>query len=63
MHHLIKWDYQSNKRLGSWQNTISRERDNMRLYLEDSPSLVRYLDNESLERIYRLARADGVHPT
>ena len=63
MHHLIKWDYPSNKRLGSWQNTISRERDNMRLYLEDSPSLVRYLDNESLERIYRLARADAMGET
>ena len=40
-----------------WQNTISREQDNIGLYLEDSPSLVRYLDNESLERIYRLACA------
>ncbi len=35
----------------------------MRLYLEDSPSLVRYLDNESLERIYRLARADAMRET
>jgi hypothetical protein len=42
LHHLLKWDYQSHKRSRSWQNTIGRERDNIGLYLEDSPSLVRY---------------------
>ena len=63
LHHLLKWDYQSHKRSRSWQNTIGRERDNIELYLEDSPSLVRYLDNESLKRIYRLARADAMRET
>ena len=63
LHHLLKWDYQSNKRSRSWENTIGRERDNIGLYLEDSPSLVRYLDNESLERIYRLACADAMRET
>jgi hypothetical protein len=63
LHHLLKWDYQSHKRSRSWQNTIGRERDNIELYLEDSPSLVRYLDNESLKRIYRLARADTMRET
>jgi hypothetical protein len=63
LHHLLKWDYQSDKRSRSWQNTIGRERDNIGLYLEDSPSLVRYLDNESLERIYRLALADAMRET
>ena len=63
LHHLLKWDYQSHKRSRSWENTIGRERDNIGLYLEDSPSLVRYLDHESLERIYRLARADAMRET
>lgn len=63
LHHLLKWDYQSHKRSRSWQNTIGRERDNIGLYLEDSPSLVRYLDTESLEKIYRLARADAMRET
>ena len=63
LHHLLKWDYQSNKRSRSWENTIGRERDNIGLYLEDSPSLVRYLDNESLEKIYRVARADAMRET
>ncbi|WP_271253149.1 DUF29 domain-containing protein [Pseudanabaena sp. Chao 1811] len=47
LHHLLKWDYQSHKRSRSWQNAIGRERDDIRLYLEDSPSLSRYLDNPS----------------
>jgi hypothetical protein len=63
LHHLLKWDYQSYKRSRSWQNIIGRERDNIGLYLEDSPSLVRYLDTESLEKIYRLARADAMRET
>ena len=63
LHHLLKWDYQSHKRSRSWQNTIGRERDNIGLYLEDSPSLVRYLDAESLEKIYRLAHADAMRET
>jgi hypothetical protein len=63
LHHLLKWDYQSHKRSRSWQNTIGRERDNIGLYLEDSPSLVRYLDNESLEKIYRVSRSDAMRET
>ena len=63
LHHLLKWDYQSDKRSRSWQNTIGRERDNIGLYLEDSPSLARYLDSESLEKIYRVARSDAIRET
>ena len=63
LHHLLKWDYQSHKRSRSWQNTIGRERDNIGLYLEDSPSLVRYLDNESLEKMYRVACSDAIRET
>jgi len=63
LHHLLKWDYQSHKRSRSWQNTIGRERDNIGLYLEDSPSLSRYLDNESLEKMYRVARSDAMRET
>jgi hypothetical protein len=63
LHHLLKWDYQSHKRSRSWQNTIGRERDNIELYLEDSPSLSRYLDKESLEKMYRVARSDAMRET
>lgn len=63
-HHLLKWDYQPQKRSRSWQNTIDRERDNIELYLEDSPSLRRYLNNgASIAKMYRLARADAIRET
>ena len=43
IHHLLKWDYQPHKRSRSWQITIKRERNNIAFYLEDSPSLQKYL--------------------
>jgi hypothetical protein len=59
LHHLLKWDFQSEKRSKSWQNTIQRERNNIRLYLEDSPSLKRYLCDEWLHKMYENARLDA----
>ncbi|QCS50052.1 DUF29 domain-containing protein [Picosynechococcus sp. PCC 11901] len=64
LHHLLKWDHQPQKRSRSWRNTIDRERSNIELYLEDSPSLRRYLNDEvSLAKMYRLARADAIRET
>jgi hypothetical protein len=64
LHHLLKWDYQPQKSSRSWQNMIDQERDNIELYLEDSPSLRRYLnDGESIAKMYRLARADAIRET
>ena len=63
LHHLLKWDYQTHRRSRSWQNTIGRERNNIGLYLEDSPSLTQYLDNKSLEKIYRVSRSDAMRET
>jgi len=44
--HLLKWDYQPDKRSRSWMATIQRERLNIQDYLQDSPSLKRYLTND-----------------
>ncbi|ANV90501.1 DUF29 domain-containing protein [Picosynechococcus sp. PCC 8807] len=64
LHYLLKWDHQPQKRSRSWRNTIDRERSNIELYLEDSPSLRRYLNDEvSLAKMYRLARADAIRET
>ena len=63
VHHLLKWDYQPERRSRSWQNTIGRERDNIILYLEDSPSLTRYLNDDGLNKMYRVARADAARET
>ena len=48
LHHLLKWDYQPQRRSRGWLGTIQRERANIRLYLDDNPSLKRYLTDESL---------------
>jgi hypothetical protein len=37
--HLLKWQYQPEKRSGSWQATIGTQRDELELVLNDSPSL------------------------
>ncbi|WP_237152306.1 DUF29 domain-containing protein [Oryzibacter oryziterrae] len=37
--HLLKWQYQPEKRSASWQVTISRERDNIEDRLKANPSL------------------------
>ena len=63
LHHLLKWQYQSELRSDSWENTISRARINIQSYLEDSPSLKRYLDTQWLDRAYRLARLEAMRET
>lgn len=63
VHHLLKWDYQPQKRSRSGLGTIQRERANIALYLEDSPSLKRYLTNEQVNKIYRVARLDAFKET
>ena len=63
LHHLLKWDYQPQKRSRSWQITIERERNNIELYLEDSPSLKKYLSEEWVKKMYRIARLDAAKET
>lgn len=63
LHHLLKWDYQSEKRSKSWKITIERERNNIEFYLEDSPSLKKYLDQEWINKVYKNARLDASQET
>ncbi len=42
--HLLKWRFQSNKRSNSWLGTIREQRVQIKLLLEDSPSLKPYLE-------------------
>lgn len=41
--HLLKWDYQPNKRTGSWRRSILEHRRRICRALKDSPSLKPYL--------------------
>ncbi|MBE9175102.1 DUF29 domain-containing protein [Synechocystis salina LEGE 06155] len=61
--HLLKWDYQPQRRSRSWQVTIQRERNNISFYLKDSPSLKRYLTDEWLGELYGNARLEAFKET
>ncbi len=63
VHHLLKWDYQPQRRSRSWLVTIQRERNSIGFYLKDSPSLKRYLTEEWLESLYDNARLDAFKET
>ncbi|MGB2923793.1 MAG: DUF29 domain-containing protein [Limnothrix sp.] len=63
LHHLLKWDHQINQRSRSWQITIERERNNIELYLEDSPSLKKYLAQEWVGKMYRNGRLNAIQET
>lgn len=55
--HLLKWQYQSEKRSKSWEGTIFRERENITEYLEDMPSLAQFLDSEEwMRKAYERAK-------
>jgi hypothetical protein len=53
--HLLKWQFQLQKRTVSWQVTIANARQNIADILEDSPSLRSYL-TEVLADCYQAAR-------
>ncbi|MCI4626445.1 MAG: DUF29 domain-containing protein [Candidatus Magnetoovum sp. WYHC-5] len=55
--HLLKWQYQSNKRSDSWVLTINTQRTRINLLLEDSPSL-KYKINIVIEKAYEQAKQD-----
>ena len=63
IHHLLKWEYQPEKRSQSWLVTIRRERNNIAFYLEETPSLKKYWMGKEFERNYRRAKADAVNET
>jgi len=63
LQHLLKWDFQVHKRSQSWLITIERERNHIELYLEDSPSLKKYLVQEWVIKMYRTARLDAIKET
>lgn len=53
--HLLKWQYQSEKRTRSWELTIKEQRRQVKIHFSDNPSLKAKLD-EILENAYFIAR-------
>ncbi|MEM9732382.1 MAG: DUF29 domain-containing protein [Pseudomonadota bacterium] len=60
--HLLKWEFQPEKRLMSWFNTIYRERDNIEDRLDESPSLSGKRE-EFLDRTYTRAAKKAARET
>lgn len=55
LQHLLKWQYQSNLRSGSWRNTIDEQRNRIEDLLQESPSLKSYPE-EVLAECYKRGR-------
>ncbi|MBN3875064.1 DUF29 domain-containing protein [Nostoc sp. JL23] len=60
--HLLKWQYQLEKRSESWRSTISEQRICIETLLEDSPSLQPLL-TEIFEDCYQKARLKASEET
>ncbi len=60
--HLLKYQYQPEKRSNSWRYTIIEHRNRLKDYLQDSPSLKPYL-REVFTEIYQDARLEAATET
>jgi Domain of unknown function DUF29 len=62
--HLLKCQYQPERRTKSWDSTLSNCRDKIQDCVEDTPSLQRFLkDPEWVEKYYRRACRDAAKET
>jgi len=62
MLHLLKWEYQPQRRSDSWLDSINDGRSQIRRKIEDSPSLKHYPD-EILGKEYRRACREAARQT
>ncbi len=60
--HLLKWQYQPQRRSDSWLDSITDARTQIELAIEDSPSLGSY-PVEQLEESYQRARRQAAKQT
>ena len=60
--HLLKWQYQPQRRSDSWLDSITDARTQIELAIEDSPSLRSY-PAEQLEESYQRARRQAARQT
>ena len=60
--HLLKWEYQPDRRCTSWRLTINEQRRQLALLLDDSPSLAQRLP-EFLPRGYQHASRAALEDT
>jgi hypothetical protein len=62
--HLLKWQYQPQRRGSSWRRTIDAQREDIAYALKDSPSLKPLLSDSDFERlVWKKAVAQAVSET
>jgi hypothetical protein len=62
--HLLKCQYQLERRTKSWETTLSSCRDQIQDCLEDTPSLQRFLQDQAwIEKYYRRGRREAAKET
>jgi hypothetical protein len=59
---LLKWEHQASRRSQSWRNSINSARDELRVIVQDSPSLKTVLEASLLSE-YRTARKRAAEET
>lgn len=62
MMHLLKWQFQPEKRSRSWRSTINDQRDEIEQLLDEDPSLRREIE-ALIGKRYRIARANAAGET
>ncbi|NES18094.1 MAG: DUF29 domain-containing protein [Symploca sp. SIO3E6] len=62
MLHLLKWEYQPQRRSDSWLDSINDGRSQIRRKIEDSPSLKHYPE-EIIDKEYRRACREAARQT
>lgn len=60
--HLLKWEYQPERRSDSWLDSIADARVQIDLALEDSPSLKNYLQSQ-FDKSYERSRQQAARQT
>jgi hypothetical protein len=60
--HLLKWQYQSQRRGKSWEATVRAQRIQSRKHLKENPSLKHSVDSQ-LADAYELARLGAMQET
>jgi hypothetical protein len=61
--HLLKYEFQPERRTRSWRSTVREQRRQLKLVFKDSPSLAKNYVPTVIDDIYQDARTDAVDET
>jgi hypothetical protein len=62
LRHLLKWEFQPEKRKSGWHSTIVEQRSQLHYLIDESPSLGKFPQSQ-LQSMYQLARIKAQNET